>query len=166
MAPTSRHRAPRLGGKRSAIHPGRRARRPRTGSGSLASEGVEVRRVQHVNLTIPPGSENVARAFYTEVLGLKEIPKPVELRVNGGLWYQVGALELHLSIEQDGIAPGSRRHVGFVVGNLERARRFFSSQGIATLPQADLPGWRRFYVHDPFGNRLEIQSPRRSSGSG
>jgi catechol-2,3-dioxygenase len=121
--------------------------------------------VQHVNLTIPPGAEELARSFYTDILGLREIPKPSELRVNGGLWYQVGSFELHLSIERDGASTGSRRHVGFVVNDLERARRFFSEHGIATLPQADLPSWRRFYVHDPFGNRLEIQSPRRSTSA-
>lgn len=123
-----------------------------------------MRGVQHVNLTIPPGSEDRARAFYTDILSLNEIEKPVPLRANGGLWYRVGDLELHLSVEESPRTP-SRRHVGFIVDDLELARSFFRDHGIATLPQADLPGWRRFYVHDPFGNRLEIQSPRRKNAA-
>lgn len=114
-----------------------------------------------MNLTIPPGGEAAARAFYTEILSLTEIEKPRELRANGGLWYRVGELELHLSVEDARPRVPSRRHVGFIVDDLEGARRFFERHGIATLPQADMPSWKRFYVHDPFGNRLEIQSPRR-----
>lgn len=129
----------------------------------MAKGALRVRGVQHVNLTIPPGSEDLARSFYTDVLSLEEIPKPEALRVNGGLWYRVGQMELHLSVENGGPHLPSFRHVGFVVHELERARRFFAERGIATLPQADLPGWRRFFVHDPFGNRLEIQEPRRPS---
>ncbi len=119
-----------------------------------------------MNLTIPPGGEPAARAFYTEILALTEIEKPKELRANGGLWYRVGELELHLSVEAGQFRTPSRRHVGFIVDDLERARQFFETHGIATLPQADLPSWRRFYVHDPFGNRLEIQSPRRKDRDG
>lgn len=136
---------------------------PRRGGDARNSRkrGFDVRGVQHVNLTIPRGGEEQARSFYTTILSLKEIEKPKDLRVHGGLWYKVGELELHLSVEDGALVVPSRRHVGFIVDDLERARRFFESHGIATLPQADLPGWRRFFVHDPFGNRLEIQSPRR-----
>lgn len=147
--------------RRPARSRGRKSSHPSSGSEEAA--GLRVRAVQHVNLTIPRGGEETARSFYTAVLSLTEIPKPEPLRQNGGLWYRVGDVELHLSVEDGGPSVPSRRHVGFVVGNLERARRFFQEHGIATLPQADLPGWSRFYVHDPFGNRIEIQSPRRRS---
>ncbi len=155
--------------RRNSTHSTRRRqgngkrRSPSSGEGGDRS-ALDVRGVQHVNLTIPPGSEDVARSFYTDILSLVEIEKPLPLRVNGGLWYRVGELELHLSVEEGAPQAPSRRHVGFVVSDLEQARRFFETHGIATLPQADLPGWRRFYVHDPFGNRLEIQSPRRRAG--
>ena len=61
---------------------------------------IEFKRIDHVQICIPEGKEDEARAFYTGVIGLKEIPKPESLIPNGGLWYQVADVELHLGSQK------------------------------------------------------------------
>ena len=113
-------------------------------------------------LTIPPGQEEVARAFYGGTLGLEEVEKPEVVRKNGGLWFEVGDLQLHLAAEPaHALVHGIRRyHVGLVVPDLQEAREVFRRRGAEVFEQPDLPEWSRFYVQDPFGNRLELQARR------
>ena len=114
--------------------------------------------IHHVNVTVPKALEDAAKHFYGAVMGLQEVPKPESSRGRGGAWYQLGALQLHLSIE-DG--PGneciSKRHVCYTVDDLGMAEQKFRDAGVEIIPD-DLPtpGWSRFYVRDPGGNRLEI----------
>jgi catechol 2,3-dioxygenase-like lactoylglutathione lyase family enzyme len=112
----------------------------------------------HVNVTVPRELEAEAKHFYGVVMGLKEAPKPESSRGRGGAWYQLGSLQLHLSIEEAlGENCISKRHVCYTVRDLAQARERFRRAGVEILPD-DLPtpGWSRFYVRDPGGNRLEI----------
>jgi catechol 2,3-dioxygenase-like lactoylglutathione lyase family enzyme len=114
--------------------------------------------IHHVNVTVPRALESQAKHFYGVVMGLQEIPKPEESRARGGAWYQVGPLQLHLSIE-DGLDEGciSKRHVCYTVADLAQAEEKFRDAGVEILPDdIPTPGWSRFYVRDPGGNRLEI----------
>jgi catechol 2,3-dioxygenase-like lactoylglutathione lyase family enzyme len=112
----------------------------------------------HVNITVPKSLEDEAKRFYGVVMGLKEVPKPESSRGRGGAWYQLGQTQLHLSLE-DGLGEEclSKRHVCYTVSNLEQAEQRFREAGVEIFPD-DLPtpGWSRFYVRDPGGNRLEI----------
>jgi len=112
----------------------------------------------HVNVTVPRELEEKAKHFYGAVMGLAEVTKPEESRGRGGAWYQLGPLQLHLSIE-DGLGAEctSKRHVCYVVEDLETAEQKFRDAGVEIYPD-DIPtaGWSRFYVRDPGGNRLEI----------
>ena len=114
--------------------------------------------IHHVNVTVPKSLEDAAKHFYGFVMKLEEVPKPEGSRARGGAWYQLGSMQLHLSIEepwrQDCI---SKRHVCYTVSDLAEAEKQFRSAGVEILPD-DLPtpGWSRFYVRDPGGNRLEI----------
>lgn len=114
--------------------------------------------IHHVNVTVPRALESQAKNFYGVVMGLEEVPKPPESRGRGGAWYQLGPMQLHLSIE-DG--PGenciSKRHVCYTVANLTQAEQKFRDAGVEIIPDDQpVPGWNRFYVRDPGGNRLEI----------
>ena len=114
--------------------------------------------LHHVNVTVPRSVEDAAKHFYGVVLGLKEVPKPDESRGRGGAWYQLGSVQLHLSIEDSlGDSCLSKRHVCYTVSNLREAEAKFRSEGVEIFPD-DIPtsGWSRFYVRDPGGNRLEI----------
>ena len=114
--------------------------------------------IHHVNVTVPRSLEQAAKHFYGVVMGLEEVSKPESSRGRGGAWYQLGHLQLHLSIE-DGLGENciSKRHVCYTVADLAKAEEQFRNAGVEILPD-DLPtpGWSRFYVRDPGGNRLEI----------
>ena len=112
----------------------------------------------HVNVTVPRSLEAEAKHFYGVVMGLQEVPKPETSRGRGGAWYQLGAMQLHLSIDE---SPGadctSKRHVCYTVSNLANAEDRFRRAGVEIFPDdMPTPGWSRFYVRDPGGNRLEI----------
>ena len=114
--------------------------------------------IHHVNVTVPKALEDDAKHFYGVVMGLAEVPKPESSRGRGGAWYQLGRLQLHLSIESPlGENCISKRHVCYTVSDLAQTEKRFRNAGVEIIPD-DLPtpGWSRFYVRDPGGNRLEI----------
>jgi len=119
-------------------------------------------KLHHVNVTVPRSVEDAAKHFYGVVMQLTEVPKPEESRGRGGAWYQLGSMQLHLSIE-DGLGENciSKRHVCYTVEDLALAEEQFREAGVEILPDdIPTPGWSRFYVRDPGGNRLEIaQAP-------
>jgi catechol 2,3-dioxygenase-like lactoylglutathione lyase family enzyme len=112
--------------------------------------------IDHVQIAAPPGCEAAARAFYGNLLGLEELPKPEPLARRGGCWFKAGRLELHVGVEEP-FAPARKAHPGFVVDDLEALRARLAAQGIAVRDDHDLPGAVRFYADDPFGNRLEFR---------
>ncbi|HXH21542.1 MAG TPA: VOC family protein [Dehalococcoidia bacterium] len=122
----------------------------------MSAERPEYSGLDHVQLTIPQGSESVARRFYVGILGMEEIPKPESLTARGGLWLRIGAHELHLGVEER--QPESRRHPGIVVRALDLLRSRLKAAGID--PDVDRPperpGFNRIHFRDPFGNRLEF----------
>lgn len=111
----------------------------------------------HVQVAIPRGGEDTARAFYGGLLGMAEVPKPPALAVRGGCWFSAGAAMLHLGVE-DGFAPARKAHPAFVVADLDRLRTSLEAAGYACVQSdGEIPGVRRFHIADPFGNRVEFQ---------
>jgi catechol 2,3-dioxygenase-like lactoylglutathione lyase family enzyme len=112
--------------------------------------------LHHVNVTVPPELEAATKEFYKSVLGLPQVPKPAASRQSGA-WYQIGAVQLHLSVEDEVGGPTSSRHVCFTVDNLAATEKRFRDAGVEIVPDArPVPGSPRFYVRDPGGNQLEI----------
>jgi catechol 2,3-dioxygenase-like lactoylglutathione lyase family enzyme len=111
-------------------------------------------RLDHVQVCIPRGAEGRAREFYGGLLGLEEIEKPEAVRGNGGVWYSVADVQLHVGVEE-AVAP-SKRHPAFEVENIEGIRAFLEQNGVPTRDESDIPGLRRFSFFDPFGNRIEL----------
>ncbi len=112
--------------------------------------------LHHVNVTVPPELEAATKEFYGSVLGLKQLPKPAASRQSGA-WYQIGATQLHLSVEDEADNSLSSRHVCFSVSDLSAAEKRFRDAGVEIIPDArPVPGSPRFYVRDPGGNQLEI----------
>jgi catechol 2,3-dioxygenase-like lactoylglutathione lyase family enzyme len=112
-------------------------------------------RVAHVNLSID--DVEAARRFYGELLGLEATDRPADAG-RAGCWYRVGAVELHLSIEEGADNARSKRHVAFEVEDLEGLRRDLLGHGLAIEEGRPITGIRRFFVRDPSGNRLELFS--------
>ncbi|MFI9822998.1 glyoxalase [Streptomyces sp. NPDC052013] len=114
--------------------------------------------LDHVQLAAPPGSEDLLRAYYVDVLGMTEIPKPPALTARGGCWFQAGAVHLHLGIEA-GFRPAKKAHPGIEVTGIEAYAARLTRHGAPVTWDAGLPGHRRFYSEDPVGNRLEFLEP-------
>ena len=114
--------------------------------------------LSHINVTMPMGEDDKARSFYSGCLGLREIPKPQTFGTCGGLWFDVGGLELHISAEEQCDRCDGRRHFGFGCGDIERLKAKLEAAGVRVEEARQKP-WKRFFVHDPFGNRIEIHAP-------
>ncbi len=111
-------------------------------------------RFDHLQICIPPGAENEAREFYTTIIGLTEIPKPTRLLANGGLWYSVAGIQLHIGT--DPITAKSKAHPAFQVADVARVRAYLESRLIVTKDEIQIDGQERFSFQDPFGNRIEL----------
>lgn len=114
-----------------------------------------VRSLDHIQIAIPQGSEDMARSFYRDLLGFAERPKPQELRGAGGLWLKAGSAELHLGIETP-FHPALKAHPCFVVDDMDALRAMLIADGHAARLDDRVPDRRRFFTDDPFGNRLEF----------
>jgi catechol 2,3-dioxygenase-like lactoylglutathione lyase family enzyme len=111
--------------------------------------------IHHVQLAMPRGEEEAARDFFGRVLGMDEVPKPPVLAPRGGAWFRLDGLEIHLGVEDD-FAPARKAHPGVLTDDLAGLAARLSEAGIQITPDSNLPGFRRFYVDDCFGNRLEF----------
>jgi len=120
--------------------------------------GVSTLHLSHVNVTMPRGGEAEARSFYAVCLGLTEIPKPEPLRGRGGVWFRAGELDLHLSVEDAPSGRDSQRHFGLECSDVEAFMAKLKAAGVAIEKGRPAP-WKRFFIHDPFGNRIEIHEP-------
>ncbi len=113
--------------------------------------------LSHVNVTVPADVETAAKYFYEMVLGLKQLPKPAGTRQNVGAWYELGGVQLHLSVEEKVTNAASDRHVCYVVADIVAAERHIRDSGISIMPDPrPIAGVKRFYVRDPGGNLIEI----------
>ena len=116
---------------------------------------VIFKRLDHVQVCVPRGAEDAARAFYGGVLGLEEVEKPDALKANGGMWYNVAGVQLHVGVEEV-VAP-SKRHPAFEVEDAAGVRAYLEAGGVRTKDEPDIPGVaHRFSLFDPFGNRIEL----------
>jgi catechol 2,3-dioxygenase-like lactoylglutathione lyase family enzyme len=115
--------------------------------------------IDHLQIAAPPGCESQARSFYGELLELSELPKPPALAARGGLWFALGALQqLHVGIDPQFVAA-RKAHPALTLASTaapEALAARLEQRGHEPRWDADLPGARRFYVDDPFGNRLEL----------
>jgi len=114
--------------------------------------------IHHVQVAIPAGGEAAARRFYGDLLGFPELPKPEPLRRRGGVWFATGTLDLHLGVDPD-FRPARKAHVAYRVDGLAALRDRLAAAGHPPLEDEPLPGYRRCYVDDPFGNRVELLEP-------
>lgn len=120
---------------------------------------VRIRAIEHVQLAMPAGGEARARAFYGDLLGLDEVPKPADLAQRGGAWFERDGVKLHLGVEAD-FRPARKAHPALRVEDLPELIRRLRRYGVSVVEDETLEGWQRAYVLDPFGNRIELMEPR------
>lgn len=115
-----------------------------------------LRAVHHIQVSIPVGSEDEAREFYCEVLGLKEIPKPESLAGRGGFWLELGDQQIHFGAEDGVDRTKTKGHVAYLVTDLEPWRAKLLAAGCTITDGIPIPNYNRFEFRDPFGNRVEF----------
>jgi catechol 2,3-dioxygenase-like lactoylglutathione lyase family enzyme len=118
---------------------------------------VPLTAIDHVQLAAPPGCEQAARRFFGGLLGLAELEKPPTLAARGGVWFAVGAAgqQLHVGVTPDHV-PARKAHPAFAATDLDALAVRLTAAGHSVRWDDELPGLRRFYVDDPWGNRLEL----------
>lgn len=111
--------------------------------------------IDHVQLAMPVGAEDIARQFYSGVLGLAEIPKPAVLAVRGGAWFECGGTQLHLGADAH-FQAAKKAHPALLVNGFAAFAELLGSRGVVLKPEDEVGGRRRATLHDPFGNRVEL----------
>jgi catechol 2,3-dioxygenase-like lactoylglutathione lyase family enzyme len=117
--------------------------------------GHRVVALDHVQLAMPVGGEADAEAFYSSLLGFERVPKPRALAARGGCWFELGAVVIHLGAEQD-FRAARKAHPALRVDGLDQLVGALAAAGHPVRWDDELPGVRRCYVDDPFGNRIEL----------
>jgi catechol 2,3-dioxygenase-like lactoylglutathione lyase family enzyme len=126
---------------------------------------VPVEAVDHVQLAMPAGREDDARAFYEGLLGIPEQPKPPHLAARGGCWFESDTVKLHLGVDAD-FRPARKAHPALRVRDLPALVATLRAAGVELVDDEPLEGYDRVYASDPFGNRLELLEPVRTPAIG
>jgi catechol 2,3-dioxygenase-like lactoylglutathione lyase family enzyme len=111
--------------------------------------------IDHVQVAIPSGADDQARAFYGNVLGLAETPKPAPHNASGGMWFVTGAAQLHIGSQVDFVAA-KKAHPAFIVEDFDAYCALLRERGVDVRPEEGVYGRRRAGIEDPFGNRVEL----------
>ena len=109
--------------------------------------------IDHVQIAIPAGGEPEGRRYFTDLLGLIEIPKPAVLAVRGGCWFAIGNQQIHLGVNPD-FSCAKKAHIALNVDNLDAMRQRLEAAGFVV--QYDAAQKSIFFSEDPFGNRMEF----------
>lgn len=114
--------------------------------------------LDHVQVAAPRGGEDEARAFYGGLLGLSEVEKPPALAAEGGAWFATATGLLNVGVTEP-FAPAAKAHPGLRAESgaaLDALAEAVAAAGHPVEWDDRLPGHRRFYTRDPFGNRVEL----------
>jgi glyoxylase I family protein len=110
--------------------------------------------LHHVSINV--SDVPAARDFYTRLLGLTERTDRPDFSF-GGAWLDAGDQQVHL-IEAD-VPPSFGQHFALAVTDLDAAVAELRGQGVAVTEPVAVGRGRQAFVHDPCGNRVELQQP-------
>jgi NAD(P)H-dependent FMN reductase len=125
----------------------------------MKQTGSPAVRIDHIQIAAPEGCESAAREFYGSFLRLRELEKPPLLRARGGCWFLCGQQQLHIGLERN-FLPSRKAHVALAVSGWAALRENLIARGRPVIDDDSLPGTRRFYTEDPWGNRIELIEQR------
>jgi catechol 2,3-dioxygenase-like lactoylglutathione lyase family enzyme len=126
---------------------------------------MRIEGLDHVQLAMPVGDEELARRFYSGLLGITEVTKPSHLAKHGGCWFERGSLKVHLGVEVE-FRPARKAHPAFTVTDLASLVARLKDENVAIDEDEPLSGFNRCYISDPFGNRIELLEPIATPFSG
>ena len=122
---------------------------------------MRIKTIDHVQLAMPAGREAEAIAFYVDLLGLAQVPKPANLATRGGCWFEKDSVKVHIGVDAD-FHPARRAHPALLVEDLPALVAALTAGGARLTDDEPLEGYDRVYVDDPFGNRIELMEERRA----
>lgn len=111
--------------------------------------------IDHVQIPFSAGGEAAIRHFYGEILGMREVPKPQEMAGRGGMWFDCGTFQLHFGIEPE-FRASKKAHPALVVDDLDYFLQRLQDAGCTIDNDRQIPGCKRAFTADPFGNRIEL----------
>jgi catechol 2,3-dioxygenase-like lactoylglutathione lyase family enzyme len=94
-----------------------------------------------------------ALEFYQNKLGLHLLHNPSPFA--DSKWLKLGNQELHLTPYHESDA-NEERHFAIQVSNIESIAQNLKDKGIDIIKAGPIPGLKRFFIFDPFGNRIEF----------
>jgi len=112
-------------------------------------------KLDHIQLAIPAGTEDICRRFWIDLLGFRELHKPTSLASRGGAWFADADTEIHLGIQPDH-SPAKKAHPAFVTDDLDALATNLIAADYPVRWDADIADRRRFFTDDPVGNRIEF----------
>jgi len=119
---------------------------------------MRIVRIDHVQVAIPAGGEDAARAFYSGLLGIPEKTKPANLAARGGVWFESESLKLHAGVDKD-FRAARKAHPAFIVEDLAGLVARLRAADVPLASDEPLEGYERVFASDPFGNRVELLEP-------
>ena len=116
--------------------------------------------IDHVQLSMPAGGEELVRRFYGDILGLTELPKPPELAARGGAWFRCGAAATSPRCGV-GVSSGEKSASGAPRHRSGGNDRALAAAGFEVkYDSVEIEGFDRAFTADPFGNRIELLQAR------
>jgi catechol 2,3-dioxygenase-like lactoylglutathione lyase family enzyme len=123
---------------------------------------MKVTRFHHVSVNANGTPLDGLVAFYRDVLGLADKPRP-EIPGVPGHWHMVGDQELHLvgAAPQGTPIDSTGHHYCVTVTDLDAAIAELEARGIEYQRAVQGKGTVQIWINDPAGNTLELQQDTR-----
>ncbi len=117
-----------------------------------------IQRLQHASVPMPPNGHEEARRFYSGALGMEEVPPPVDLQNLSLVWFLAGdgGQEIHCFADDQPGPNSPGQHVCLQVDDLPAFSAQLSERGVTIEDAQPIRGRPRCFIHDPFGNRIEL----------
>lgn len=134
---------------------------------TVESKPIAVRTLDHVTVVVR--DLEASRAFYVDVLGMTEVPRP-EFSF-GGSWFQSGSTQIHLILAHEGSGPAGNQvaeehrgarthHFAFLVEDANASAARLQELGVPIVagPKERPDGAIQVFVCDPDGHVVELTS--------
>ncbi len=119
----------------------------------MADDSIRLKNINHITYNVK--NKDAALKWYTEVLGLQQIPKMVDS--DRLYWLQLPSGAMVHIIENPDAPSAPSHHTAFEVDDLDAARDAMVGKGLeVTEIQTRHDGQRACYLDDPDGNRIEL----------
>ncbi|WP_224199388.1 MULTISPECIES: VOC family protein [Pacificimonas] len=85
---------------------------------------------------------------------MAELEKPDSLAASG-CWFESAGVQIHVGADPD-FVPAGKAHPALRVTGLDDLAALLAAKGYPVDWDDRLPGIRRCFTRDPFGNRIEL----------